>query len=100
MSVLKINMMPYPNNVLTDQSVCPPVSYTVGFILNPFMLSGLFYLESLDKSISNIRGVWLVFLLPRYTEIPVLIANSVDADQTPQNAASDLDLHCLPMYLL
>ena len=28
------------------------------------------------------------------------IANSVDPDQTPQNAASDLGLHCLPMSLL
>ena len=27
-------------------------------------------------------------------------ANSVDPDQTPQNAASDLVLHCLPMSLL
>ena len=24
-------------------------------------------------------------------------ANSADPDQTPQNAASDLDLHCLPL---
>ena len=30
----------------------------------------------------------------------VLNANSVDPDQTPQNEASDLDLHCLPMSLL
>ena len=29
--------------------------------INPFMLSRLFYLSSLDKSISIIRGVWLVF---------------------------------------
>ena len=27
----------------------------------------------------------------------VVNANSVDPDQTPQNAASDLGLHCLPM---
>ena len=27
--------------------------------------------------------------------IPSVYANSVDSDQTPQNAASDLDLHCL-----
>ena len=30
-------------------------------------------------------------------EIPVLSANSVGPDQTPQNAASDLGLHCLPI---
>ena len=29
--------------------------------------------------------------------MPVLNANSVDPDQTPLSAASDLGLHCLPM---
>ena len=29
-----------------------------------------------------------------------LFANSGDPDQTPQNAASDLGLHCLPITLL
>ena len=29
-----------------------------------------------------------------------LNANSVDPDQTPRSAASDLGLHCLPMSLL
>ena len=29
-----------------------------------------------------------------------LFANSGDPDQTPQNAASDLGLHCLPLTLL
>ena len=33
-------------------------------------------------------------------EIPVINANSVDPDQTPRSAASDLGLHCLPMSLL
>ena len=28
-----------------------------------------------------------------------LNANSVDPDQTPRSAASDLGLYCLPMYL-
>ena len=32
--------------------------------------------------------------------MPVLNANSVDPDQTPRSAASDLGLHCLPMSLL
>ena len=32
-------------------------------------------------------------------EIPALNANSVDADQTPHSAASDLGQHCLPMAL-
>ena len=30
--------------------------------LNPFMPSGLFYLNSLDQSISSLRGVWSVFI--------------------------------------
>ena len=29
--------------------------------------------------------------------MPVVNANSVDPDQTPRSAASDLGLHCLPM---
>ena len=36
-------------------------------------INGLFYLNSLDRSISCIRGVWLVFLLSCFVEIPVLI---------------------------
>ena len=35
-----------------------------------------------------------------FEEIPELNANSVDPDQTPHSAASDLGLHCLPMSLL
>ena len=33
-------------------------------------------------------------------EILVFNANRVDPDQMPQNVASDLDLHCLLMFLL
>ena len=29
-----------------------------------------------------------------------LFANSGDPDQTPRSAASDLDMHCLPVTLL
>ena len=64
------------------------------------MPSGFFYLNSLDQSISSKRGVWLILLLPWFTEIPVLNTNSVDPDQMPHFAASDLGLHCLPMSLL
>ena len=64
------------------------------------MPSGLFYLKSLDRSISYIRGVWLVLLLSLFVEISELSANSVDPDQTPRSAASDLGIHCLPMSLL
>ena len=41
----------------------------------------------------NTSDVWLVLN-------PVLNANSVDPDQTPRSAASDRDVHCLPMSIL
>ena len=63
------------------------------FAFNLFMPAGLFYLHSLDRSISSIRGIWCC------TEISVFKANSVHFDQTPRSAASDLGLHCLLMSL-
>ena len=39
-------------------------------------------------------------LLQCFMEILVINANSVDPDQTPHSAASDLGLHCLPVALL
>ena len=68
--------------------------------INPFMPSGLFCLKTLDRSVSDIRGVWLVLIVTMFLEISELIANSVDPDQTPHSAASDLGLNCLPMSLL
>ena len=59
------------------------------------MPSGLFYLNSLDRSISD-----KFLLLLWFTEIPVFNSNSVDPDQTPRALMSDLGLHCLPMSLL
>ena len=59
------------------------------FFVNPFMPSGLFYHNSLDRSISYIRGVWLGFfllLLSYFIDISELNANSVDPDQTPRSA--------------
>ena len=61
------------------------------------MQNGLFCLHSLDRSITSIRGGR--FLLC-FIEISVFNANSVDPDQTPHSAASDQELHCLPMSLL
>ena len=69
--------------------------------LYQFMPSGLSYLNFLEKSISNGRGVWIVsFICPCFIEIPVLNANSVDPDQTPRSVASDLGLHCLLVSVL
>ena len=48
--------------------------------VNSFMPNGLFDLYSLDRSISSIRGIWL--LSPCFIEIPVFNANRVDPDQT------------------
>ena len=59
------------------------------------MSSGLFYLNSLYQSISSLRGVWSVLIITMFIEMPVVNANSVDPDQTPRSAASDLGLHCL-----
>ena len=48
--------------------------------------------------VKGVSGKFL--LLPWFTEIPVLNTNSADPDQMPYSAASDLGLHCLPMYFL
>ena len=54
-------------------------------------LSGLFYLNSLNRFISYIRGVWNFFLLLScFVEISELNANSEGPDQMPHSAASDL----------
>ena len=52
------------------------------------------YHNYLGRSISYIRGIWLVLLLSCFVEISELNANSVDPDQTPRFAVSDLGLHC------
>ena len=57
----------------------------------------LFYLKSLGKSVSYIRGVWLVLLLSCFVEISEINANRLDLDQTPRSAASDLGLSCFSM---
>ena len=68
--------------------------------VNPFMSSGLFYQSSLDQSVSNSCVSDYFLLLLCFTENPVVNANSVDPDQMPNSAASDLGLHCLPITLL
>ena len=62
------------------------------------MPSGLAYLNSLDRSVSYIRGIWLV--LSYFIEISELNSNNVDTDQTSRSVASNLGLYCLPMPLL
>ena len=55
---------------------------------------------TLDRSIFYIKGVWLVFIIIMFCRISKFNANSVDPDQTPRSAASDLGLRCLPMSFL
>ena len=62
-------------------------------------MRGLFYLSSLDRSVSNKEDDWLVLLLVCCIEISVFNANTVDSDQTPRSAASDLNLYCLQTSL-
>ena len=61
--------------------------------MNQFMSNELIYLNSSDRFISNRQGFLLVFFLC-FIVIPVFNANSVDPDQTPHSAASDLGVHC------
>ena len=45
------------------------------------------------------EGLSGYFLFVCFIEFPVFDANSVDPDQTPHSAASDLGLHCrCPFY--
>ena len=48
--------------------------------------------------ISGVSGWFL--LLSCFVGVAEVNANSVDPDQTPRSAASDLGLYCLPMSLL
>ena len=47
------------------------------------------YLNSLDRSISNRRYVWLFLVSPCLKETLVFNANSVDPDRKHRSAASD-----------
>ena len=60
------------------------------------MPTEFFNLNSLDKFISYIRDAWLVCIIV----ISELNSNSVDPDQAPHSAASDLDQYCLPVSFL
>ena len=64
-----------------------------------FLLSGLFYFNSLDRSISKSRVFWLVYITTMFYRNST---HSVDPDQilVPHSAASDLRLHHLPIILL
>ena len=78
---------------------------------NPFMPSGLVYHNSLDRFILKRRDIRLVFIVTMFYRNEDFIVtmfyrndvfntNSVDPDQTPHPAASDLGLLCLSVSLL
>ena len=68
------------------------------------MPCGLFHFQTLDVCICRFSGVlfrlvyYIYFISRRNTHLSN--ENSADSDQTPQHAASDLSLHCLPISLL
>ena len=64
------------------------------------MVSGLFYVNSLDVHFQLKESLISLILLPCFNRIPVFDANSVDPDHTLLTAASDLGLYCLPKSLL
>ena len=72
-------------NTLSEATIlthlCLVDSYTLSFWTSPFPIK---------------RMTGYVLLLPCFIEIHVFNANSVDRDQMPHSAASDLSLHCLP----
>ena len=63
-----------------------------------FTSSGLFYHNSLDRSIPNRRVSVYFLLLQCFIEIHVVNANDVDSDHTPP-ALSDLGLLSMPITL-
>ena len=44
------------------------------------------------------QDVWLVYIITIFYKKKSRISNSVDPDQTPHVAASDLGIHCSPMF--
>ena len=68
----------------------------VAFPFNSFMLSGFFFLNSLDRSISYIRDVWLVCIFIIFVKISKPNAKSA----VPQNAVTGLGLKGSPISFL
>ena len=66
---------------------------------NPFMPSGLLYLNS-GQVHFQYKGCLVVFYYYHVSYKFLNEANSVDPDQTPRSAASDLGLHYLAVPLL
>ena len=52
----------------------------------------------LKESICYLRGIRCNFIVLFGSRQKLLLTNSEDSDQTPHYAASDLGMHCLPVY--
>ena len=74
---------------------------TVPIYLNPLYTGPgkLFHCNMLDNSICSFSGVGSILLLLFYFQQKILLANTVDPDRMPHYVASDLGLHCFPIYL-
>ena len=72
----------------------------VNDVFNPYVPSRPVHPYQLDEPISSFMGVWCTFFfILFYFLSKFLLINSVEPDQTPRSAASDLGLHCLPRSL-
>ena len=91
-----------PNSYPRDCIFCPhlttiedsyiPVHHEA---LNPNLPSGLFHSYLLDESISDFRGIWCIFFHFYFISSRNSCKQSLDPDQTPHFAVSDLGLHCI-----
>ena len=54
----------------------------------------------LGESICHFRGYQVYFVAFILFLRKILLANTVEPDQTPHDVASDLGLHCLPTTVL
>ena len=73
--------------------------YRVPEKINPFMPCRLFYYNSLDRSISNKRCVWLVSIITMFYRNSCTECKQCRPWSDAAFAASDLSLHCLSMSL-
>ena len=83
-------------------------SITIDVFFNPIMLSGFSILTLWSSSLQykeclvsfSYDTMFFLLFFFFFSDIPVFNVYSVDPDQMPQSVASDLGLHCLPMFLL
>ena len=61
---------------------------------NPLDSGGLFHCHMLDESTCHFRGIRSILSLLFYILGKILLANTVDPDQTSHNVASDQCLQC------